>query len=435
LSLGDFETGWKEYEWRWKLSGNAMPPFTQPLWDGSSLAGRTIFLHAEQGLGDTLQFVRYATLLKRSGARVILRCPKSLFSLLKDFNGADVVIDRGTPARFDVHAPLMSLPGICRTRLDNIPAEVPYLSADAALVATWRRELSHIDGFRVGIAWQGTPSNDKDKPRSTSLSRFAPLALIPGVRLINLQKGLGSEQIAAERARISLVDFGERLDAQAAFIDTAALMMNLDLVITVDTAIAHLAGALGVPVWIPLSFSPDWRWMQVRRDSPWYPAARLFRQPAMGDYETVFAEMAAALTALENESSKRGVASVSVRISPGELIDKITILEIKAERLSDPQKLANVLFELSELRDVYSRTIEPSPMLDKLVSELKSVNMALWQIEDEIRECERRQEFGARFIGLARSVYCQNDRRAAVKRQVNERLGAQIIEEKSYAAH
>jgi hypothetical protein len=202
------------------------------------------------------------------------------------------------------------------------------------------------------------------------------------------------------------------------------------LVISTDTALAHLAGALGAPVWVPIAFAPDWRWLLERADTPWYPTMRLFRQATPGDWNAVFERMADELK--QRLAIPARARPVSIEIAPGELIDKITILEIKAERITDPDKLKNVRTELASLAAARDRALPDSEELTRLTAELKAVNEALWQIEDDIRECERQRDFGPRFIELARSVYRNNDRRAALKRQMNELLGSALVEEKSY---
>jgi tetratricopeptide (TPR) repeat protein len=296
LLLGDYEQGWPEYEWRWRCENSARRPFPQPLWDGSPLESRTILLHAEQGLGDTLQFMRFAPLVRQQGGVVILECQPPLLRLLLTFSGADRVVPQGGPLpRFDVQVPLMSLPTVLRTTLATVPAEVPYLSADPNLVDYWRGILDGLRGFKVGIAWQGSPKYGGDRHRSISLEHFARLAEVPGVRLISLQKGPGAEQIGKLSRRFPLVDLDRQLDNAGAFVDSAAVVKNLDLVITCDTAVGHLAGALGVPVWVVLCCPCDWRWMRDREDSPWYPSVRLFRQRRWGDWEDVFARIAAEL--------------------------------------------------------------------------------------------------------------------------------------------
>jgi tetratricopeptide (TPR) repeat protein len=303
LLSGDFAAGWPEYEWRWQLPG-ASPRPTGVQWDGSPLEGRTILLTLEQGFGDALQFIRYAPLVKARGGTVIVGCPKRLIPILKTCPGIDRIYgEEETPPRFDVFAPLASLPGLFRTDLTTIPAEVPYLSAPADLVEHWREKLAGDQRLRVGINWQGNPSYQGDRRRSIPLAEFAPLAEVPGVRLLSLQKGFGSEQLA--NASFDVEDLGTKLDlGEAAFCETAAVLKDLDLLITSDTAIAHLAGALAVPVWLALSFSPDWRWLLDRSDSPWYPTMRLFRQTSAGDWPGVFQRMQSELTELAKAANQ-----------------------------------------------------------------------------------------------------------------------------------
>jgi len=431
LLSGDYRRGWPEYEWRWRCKRTIpLPPFSQPRWDGGPLQGRTILLSGEQGLGDTLQFVRYAPLVKALGGRVVLQCPNELLPLLSRMAGIDrlVAADAALPP-FDVYAPLMSLPAAFHTTLETIPAEIPYLSADPGLVAHWRQELTGIRGFRVGIAWQGSPRHAWDRLRSTALEQFEPLAGVDGVRLISLQKGPGSEQLQALGSRLPVVDLGNRFDESAGpFMDTAAVLANLDLLVCADTALAHLAGAMGLRAWVALFFTPDWRWLLQREDSPWYPSLRLFRQSRPGDWAGVFRRMAEALA----PEVKRRPRPISIDVGAGELIDKITILEIKIRAISDEGKVANVRRELELLIAARERAIPPSSDLDRLTNELRAVNEELWRIENDIRRCECRQEFGTHFVELARSVYQRNDRRAGIKRQINDLLGSAITEEKEY---
>ena len=288
LLMGNFEHGWPEYEWRWQRKERATykRSFAQPLWDGTPLDGHVILLHAEQGLGDTIQFVRYASQVKQRGGRVVVECPRELAPLLGRCAGIDqVVIRRQSLPAFDVHAPLLSLPGIFATRLDTIPADIPYLSVDPMLTERWRAELCIIRAFKIGIVWQGNPGHKRDRQRSVSLMQFAPLARVAQVCLFSLQKGPGTEQLQEVAERFAVTDLGSRFEN---FADTAAVLMQLDLVITVDTAVAHCAGALGIPVWVVLPFAPDWRWLLERNDSPWYPTMRLFRQKQPGDWDEVF---------------------------------------------------------------------------------------------------------------------------------------------------
>ena len=299
LLEGNFAQGWAEYEWRWKLKTFSTRATNRPLWDGSPLAGRTILLDAEQGLGDTLQFIRFAPLVQQRGGRVIAVCQKPLMQILSSCPGIDRLVAQGEPAPdFDVYTPLLSLPKLFFTTLATVPAQIPYLHADPYLVERWGRELASIEAFKVGIAWKGSAKNRMDQQRSIPLAAFEPLARVPGVQLISLQKGEGSEQLRDAAGRFNVIDLAERLDeTSGAFMDTAAVIEHLDLVVTCDTSLAHLAGALGAPSWIALALSPDWRWLLARDDTPWYPTVKLFRKTSVGDWSDVFKRMTAALEA------------------------------------------------------------------------------------------------------------------------------------------
>jgi len=301
LSLGEYPRGWPEFEWRWGLNGMPRRQFPRPAWDGAPLEGRTILLHAEQGMGDTIQFIRYARLVRDCGGKVLVACQRPLLRILEGTPGIDQVVEWGGPLPdFDVHCALMSLPGVFGTRLETIPADVRYLAADPALVAQWRRQLDPIAGLKVGICWAGNPEQPNDGNRSTRLVRFAPLAQVPGVHLVGLQVGPAREQVREVAGAWPLTDLGGRLDD---FAVTAAVIANLDLVVSIDSAVAHLAGALGAPAWVALSFAPDWRWLLEREESPWYPTARLFRQARPGDWDDVFRRIAAALVGRRDQAS------------------------------------------------------------------------------------------------------------------------------------
>jgi tetratricopeptide (TPR) repeat protein len=300
LQMGDFERGWAEYEWRWKRKRGRPRPFTQPLWDGSPLEGRTILLYMEQGLGDMMMFVRYAPSVQRRGGKVVVECPDILLPLFSSLKGVDqLVAEKCDLPPFDVQAPLMSLPYLLKTTLATVPAEVPYFSAPPDLIERWRDRLAQYRTFKIGITWQGNPHHKWDRHRSMPLAQFAPLAAVPGVQLFSLQKGDGVDQLRALAGAFPVTELTETLDADTGvFVETGAVMKNLDLVITADTAIAHLAGALAVPVWVLLSTIMDWRWMRKRQDTPWYPTMRLFGQQKLGDWEPVFARMADEVRAL-----------------------------------------------------------------------------------------------------------------------------------------
>ena len=296
LLAGDFQRGWPEHKWGLQQKESSSRRFPQPIWDGARLEGKTLLILADQGLGDTIQFVRYASLVKELAMTVVVECQKPLLPILARCC-VDHLVEQGTALPpFDVYAPLIDLPSIFRTTLDNIPAAIPYLFAAPPLVEQWRRKLSDLAGFKIGIHWQGNPAYRGDCYRSIGLSNFLALAQIPNVCLISLQKGAGSEQLAEVSDLFPIIDLAGELDeASGPLMDTAAIMMNLDLVVTSDTAIAHLAGALGVPVWVALPLAPDWRWLLDRDDSPWYPTMRLFRQRKLGDWAGVFDDIRKAL--------------------------------------------------------------------------------------------------------------------------------------------
>jgi Tfp pilus assembly protein PilF len=293
IQMGDLVRGFAECEWR--LQGRDLPihSLTQPVWDGSPLFGRTILICAEQGLGDTLQFIRYATLAARCGGRVVVACSPQLSRILENCPGVAAVVCEGSPLpEFDCYAPVMSLARILGTTLGTIPAQVPYLFPEPALEAAWRAELEGIAEFRIGVVWQGNPLHSKDHERSFPLAHLEPVARVPGVHLFSLQKNFGLDQLDEVARSFPLTDLGCRL---VDFVETAAVMNNLDLVISADSSPAHLAGALGVPVWLALPSVCDWRWMSDRDDSPWYPTMRLFRQRRFGDWPEVFRRMATEL--------------------------------------------------------------------------------------------------------------------------------------------
>ncbi|MBM0741934.1 tetratricopeptide repeat protein [Phormidium sp. CLA17] len=291
LLTGDFTTGFVEYQWRWQQEGWAVRPFAQPEWDGSDLNGKTILLHAEQGMGDTLQFIRYAPLVKARGGRVIVECQEPLLRLLTPIPSIDQLVPQDAPLPpFDVHAPLLNLPRILGTTLDTIPVDIPYLLDSTSTFSLPSQTPNSVriaspqelirPSFKVGLVWAGNPSHRNNRFRSCRLEQFSTLFDLANVTFYSLQKG----DAAAELSTLPVHDVGSQLQD---FADTACAIAQLDLIITVDTAVAHLAGALGKPVWVLLAFAPDWRWMLDRDDSPWYPTLRLFRQPHPGDWDSM----------------------------------------------------------------------------------------------------------------------------------------------------
>jgi len=293
LHKGKFAEGWQEYEWRWKRKRSRPRKMAQPRWDGSSAPGQAILLYCEQGLGDTIQFIRYARLMKERVGSVILECAQPLIPLLSTCAGIDLCVPAGEPMpAHDVQAPLLSLPSLLQAT-KPVPMDGPYLTADPDRVCSWRRELERCAGFKIGISWQGNPKHRWDRHRSFALRHFLELSQLEGVQLFSLQKGHGMEQVVDFPARERLVDLGSRLDERGGLSDVAAVIELLDLVITCDSSLAHLAGALGRPVWLAIAFQSDWRWLVDRMDSLWYPTARLFRQQERGNWVQVFSRIGA----------------------------------------------------------------------------------------------------------------------------------------------
>jgi tetratricopeptide (TPR) repeat protein len=312
LAQGQFEAGWQEYEWRWKTAfmRHNGPPLPQPQWRGEAAPGQTLLIRAEQGFGDALQFCRYAPLAAERGLHVILEVPKPLARLMQSLPGvASVVVSGDALPGFDLYCPMLSLPLAMGTTLDTIPAGGPYLRATEADIAAWDARMARgpSKALRVGLVWAGGTGTKTDSRRSLPASLLAPLCQMPGVQFFSLQKQAGSDA-----GVLPLTDLMADVDD---FADSAALIANLDLVIAVDTSVAHLAGALGKPVWLLDRFDAEWRWLTGRRDSPWYPTMRLYRQPARGDWDTVLAEVIQDLRTLAENDKVPGPAR-SLDIQP-----------------------------------------------------------------------------------------------------------------------
>ena len=313
LLHGEYERGWQEYAWRWKITQHQRPVIASLQWKGESLDQKTILLIAEQGLGDTIQFVRYAGYLKEKyDCKIVVSCQKALIPLLQTYEAIDELIDykappagydlftqmlekmgvRSVDRHFDCYVYLMDIPGILSASTNDFPSSIPYLSADANLIKQWKNYLAAYSGVRIGLAWQGNPKHADDYLRRITLHDLLPLNQLSGVSLFSLQKGFGAEQVLSLRQQISIVEFPDEIDEKGgAFMDTAAILKNLDLLITTDTAIAHVAGALGVPVWLLLSQVPDWRWQLQGETTPWYPTMRLFRQTKLHDWHPVLKQI------------------------------------------------------------------------------------------------------------------------------------------------
>jgi tetratricopeptide (TPR) repeat protein len=433
LLHGDLKAGFEDFESRWDRS-NA-PPKTLvselPVWEGQNIAGQAIVVWDEQGLGDLIQFSRYVLCLVEAGADVTLLCRKTMHRLLHTLPKPVRLVEALDPSEpFAFQIALMSLPRNFQTTLETIPATIPYLHPEPALVGKWANRIGR-HGFRIGVCWQGQKFINLQ--RSFPLACLAPLAAIEGVRLISLMKDQGPIEVAAADSRFNIESLGGDFDAgPESFIDSAAAMENLDLVVTSDTSIAHLAGALGRPVFLALKHVPDWRWLMHREDSPWYPTMRLFRQAEKGGWDGVFKRIALEVEACMTEARQMTgsqAPKIAIPSAVGELIDKITILEIKENLAADATELGNISRELALLRKLKTECGFAGEQPAKLEAELKAANSLLRTLEDAIREHEARNDFGAGFVSLARQVYKTNDRRKALKEQLNALLHSVIITE------
>ncbi|HQU42168.1 MAG TPA: glycosyltransferase family 9 protein, partial [Pirellulales bacterium] len=301
---------------------------------------------------------------------------------------------------------------------------VPYLNSDPQIVARWRDELSGVSEFKIGIAWQGSRTHRRDRGRSIPLSYFAPLAAQSGVRLYSLQKNFGQEQLGEVSFGGRIIDLAPRLES---FVDTAAVMENLDLVICCDTSVAHLAGALARPVWVAVATVPDWRWLLDRDDTPWYPTMRLFRQHRRGDWHDVFARITSALAELIGAPMD---LSTLVRIGPGELIDRVTRLEIALDNVGaggggGAGGDGGQREELMTLDNSLSRLLRRAPEVAAFKDELKTVHASLLQTEREIDECRRGGDFGPQFVELARTAYAERERQRQILGMINDAFSSE----------
>jgi tetratricopeptide (TPR) repeat protein len=298
LVEGNLIDGWKEYDWRWKTQEYRLRTTNSsiPEWRGEALAGRTLLVHVEQGIGDTLQFVRYIPMIEKDGGHVILEVQPPLERLLTGIPNMDSLLIKGAPwPNVELRVPLLNIPGVFQTTLETIPAAVPYLYADPNIVPSWQAKAFSLgSGFKVGLVWAGNPDHANDHNRSMLLSELAPLADVAGVTWISLQKGPAADQIGNGSPFPALIDWTADLNDYA---DSAALIEQLNLVISVDTSVVHLAGGMNRPVWAMIPYAPDWRWLLDRSDSPWYPSMRLFRQRERGNWDQVVTEVAQALKA------------------------------------------------------------------------------------------------------------------------------------------
>jgi hypothetical protein len=438
----DWDAAWQAYEIRFRLTPNApdvsrrMPDGTvqsYPRWRGGPTPRRILVLH-EQGLGDTIQFCRFLPELLNRGPDVVLMVPGALVPLMRR-TGLPIDVraleDKPSMAGIESWIPLLDLPRALRLRPEVYTAAKPYLSADPGKVAAWRERVG-THGLKVGIAWAGNPEAAGDRARSLRPDALAPLVAVPGIRLFSLQKQ-GEDALARSPLAGMVEDLGPDFDSgPEAFADTAALLQSLDALVSVDTAIAHLAGAMGRPVHLLLARPwADWRWLGRETDTIWYPTMTLYRQDRAGDWSAPVARVAAALSGRGAERAgdtprRKPLAPVSV----GDLLDRVTILEIKAARMRAGPRLAHVLTELGELRAVVSA--ERIGGVETPLTRLREANASLWELESEIRQRAAARRFDSGYVDLARGIHEANDRRAALKREINELAGSALVEEKWY---
>ncbi len=449
LTMGDYEQGWAGHEHRHVVSRLLHQENIDRhlrLWDGDlGLQGELVIV-TEQGYGDIFQFMRYAKHLRGKVPRLSIAAEAKIVDFLEESSLFDRVYSLPLEAnRFSEDArwvSIMSLPHRLGVTTADVLVRDPYLTISSGKVESWSRRLRNDGEFVVGIHWQGNPEHEKVnlKGRSLPLEAFRPLADIPGIRFVSLQKGYGSEQLQNCTFRGRFADCQADIDLTWDFLETAALIKACDLVITSDSAVAHLAGALGHPTWLLLRKVADWRWGLQGDTTHWYDSLRLFRQQGDEGWSEVINRVRSELAAQlrfpqQHDNMMTAYAAnrtcVSVPVSVGELIDKLTILEIKNERLLDEHKLHHTRHEHSLLQDRLE-TLK-LPEIDLLKTELKAVNISLWEIEDEIRICESNGDFGPRFIELARAVYHINDQRARIKAAINKKTNSDITEQKSYA--
>lgn len=430
LTLGDWDKGWKEYEWRWAAYNETPRKLKQPTWEGQDLQGKTILLYAEQGLGDSIQFIRYAKLLKEKGATVFFDVQKPLKQILSLCPYIDKVYGPGdTLPSFDYQIPLMSLPMVFKTTIETTPHEIPYLYADSKLIEYWKEKLSHDKNFKIGICWQGNANYSTQFLRKTVAAKsmhvreFAPIAQLKGVSVYSLQKVNGADQIKELDPSITIHTFGDDFDEKhGRFMDTAAVIKNLDLVITIDTSISHFAAALGVPTWILLPEPADWRWMLNTNKTPWYPNVRLFRQPKMNDWKSSIQDVITALLELMQENHSHSKPTITItpnqiqasKISVedlGELIDNLTLMQLEqnAQSSSDQKQ---------ELEKKYAALKKTNPEIELLYEQLFEVNAQLRSIDKKL-QTSKQSVFNQDFIELSRKAYFAQDIKTYLKEKIS----------------
>lgn len=410
-------------------------PRDVPRWRGGPVPTKLLVMD-EQGLGDTIQFARFLKPLVARGVEVSFVTHPVLFGLLNSMQLPVRLIRSDKPgqvAGIGGWTPLINLPRALGLSPDHYPADEPYLKADPVRVKQWAKKLKD-KAFKIGLVWAGNPDSPAEKGRSIALEALAPLAKLDGVRLYGLQKGEAAKEVKSVSFKKSITDFSPALDqGDQAFLDTAAIIQSLDLVVAVDTAVAHLAGALGKPVALLLRKDPDWRWLARERDTVWYPKTTLYRQRRAGDWSEPVQNVVADLAAhLGKAAPPRPGTMPLVPMSVGDLIDRITILNLKLAHAPNAEQAIGLIHQADMLRAELVKIGNATPALADLETDLADVNAKLWTIEDRLRAAEAEKEFGDEFVALARSVYILNDKRAALKRKIDDVAGSRFREVKTY---
>jgi len=453
IVVGDFEKGFKDYEWRWKRpKQGSYRTYPEPRWDGSDLDGKTIFLHAEQGLGDTFQFIRYARIAKEKGGIVIAGVQKPLVKLLSLCPYIDqvVALDEKPPA-FDLHAPLMSLPYILKTTIDTVPTDIPYLYADPTLVEHWNKTLLSSDkNIKVGICWQGNNKYSTPMLRATvalksiEINKLNPLGAVPGVSIYSLQKTTGTDQLKTLPPEFTIHTFGDDFDeSNGRFMDTIAVIKNLDLIITVDTSIGHLAAALGKPTWVILPNPPDWRWMLECDNTPWYPTMRLFRQPTPGDWESVIEEVAQELKkyvsqiqqvdqnnqedyAIQDEqpilakdrSIKTTKQETKKEYNWAKALHNLSMITITLENVTDETAKKELLAKQDNLLNDTQKILTSGTII-QLNKDLMEINKRLWRTGNILRGLVERSPLDNQFVNCVTTFHMLSELQKNVLQKIN----------------
>lgn len=408
-----------------------------PRWRGGPVPTKLLVMD-EQGLGDTIQFARFLKPLVNRGVDVSFVTHPALFDLLKSMQLPIRLIRSDEPGQVSGiggWTALVNLPRALALHPDSYAAHEPYLKADPVRVKIWAKKLKD-KAFKIGIVWAGNPESPADKGRSIALETLAPLAKLDGVRLYSLQKGEAAKELKTASFRKGVTDFGSSLDqGEQAFLDTAAIIQSLDLIVAVDTAVAHLAGALGKPVCLLLRKDPDWRWLARETDTVWYPKTTLYRQRQAGDWTDPVQRLVVDIAVLTGKvAPPRPGTMPLIPVSVGDLVDRITILNLKLAHANDVTQAMELKHHADMLDAEWRKLVKGMPVLSQYQEEIAAVNAALWIVEDQIREAEARQTFDDAFVALARSVYELNDRRAALKRKIDDAIGSRFREVKTYAA-